>query len=158
VSINGRFWVSTEEIRLEPVVPDIGRPYYRATTNLDVLALIEADPVSDHSETGSNPLRWWRRRESNPILVFSQLIDAVALLGISRYGTATSPRSAVPPGPPASSRFRPSHGDILEAAGTESRRMGDCTSTTERRATNESHKPSVMPRGPRRPRLAGRPG
>ena len=29
------------EIRLEPVTPEVGRPYYRAKTNLDVLALVE---------------------------------------------------------------------------------------------------------------------
>ncbi len=54
------------QIKLEPVTPEVGRRYYRATTNLDVLALIEADPVSDRSETGSSALRWWRRRELNP--------------------------------------------------------------------------------------------
>ena len=72
------------QIRLERVTPEVGRPYYRATTNLDVLALVEAEPVSDSSETGSNALRWWRRRESNPILRFPQIIDVVALLGVSR--------------------------------------------------------------------------
>ena len=28
-------------IRMEPVKPDIGRPYYRARSNLDVLAIVE---------------------------------------------------------------------------------------------------------------------
>ncbi len=39
-------------IRLEPVVPDIGRPFYRAVTNLDALALIETP--SGGAEGGSN--------------------------------------------------------------------------------------------------------
>jgi len=50
---------------LEPVKPDIGRPYFRAVSTLQPLALLEMDP-SPGSEDGSNPLRWWRRRESNP--------------------------------------------------------------------------------------------
>jgi len=37
----------------EPVKPEVGRPYYRATTNLDVLALVEADPAPDGPEAGS---------------------------------------------------------------------------------------------------------
>jgi len=52
-------------LRLEPVRPDIGRPYFRAVSTLQPLALLEMDP-SPGSEDGSNPLRWWRRRESNP--------------------------------------------------------------------------------------------
>jgi len=31
------------QIKLELVTPEVGRPYYRAKTNLDVLALVEAD-------------------------------------------------------------------------------------------------------------------
>ena len=52
-------------IRMEPVTPDIGRPYYRARSDLDVLAIVENDPDSPNSEPGSTALRWWRRRESN---------------------------------------------------------------------------------------------
>ncbi len=52
-------------IRLEPVKPDIGRPYFRAVSSLQPLAPLEMDP-SPRSEDGSNALRWWRRRESNP--------------------------------------------------------------------------------------------
>ena len=52
-------------IRLEPVKPDIGRPYFRAVSTLQPLALLEMDP-SPGSGDGSNPLRWWRRRELNP--------------------------------------------------------------------------------------------
>jgi hypothetical protein len=57
-------------IRLEPVKPDIGRPYIGAVSTLQPLALLEMDP-SPGSEDGSSPLRWWRRpaeraRESRP--------------------------------------------------------------------------------------------
>ena len=47
-------------IRLAPVTPQVGRPYYQAQTALQVLELIQ-DP-----EGGSNSLSWWRRWESNP--------------------------------------------------------------------------------------------
>ncbi len=47
-------------VRLVPVTPQIGRPYYQAETALEVLDLIEVP------EGGSNWLRWWRRWESNP--------------------------------------------------------------------------------------------
>ncbi len=62
------------KIRLEPVTPDIGKPYLRAVSNLQPLALFEIKAGSDKAEPddsnepedGSNSLRWWRRRESNP--------------------------------------------------------------------------------------------
>ena len=53
-------------IRLEPTTGDIGRPYYRAHSTLDVLALLDAGSESDDPEPGSNSLRKWRRGESNP--------------------------------------------------------------------------------------------
>ena len=53
-------------IRMEPVTPEIGRPYYRALSHLDALAIVEIDPDSPDSESGSISLQWWRRRESNP--------------------------------------------------------------------------------------------
>jgi hypothetical protein len=53
-------------IRMEVVTPDIGRPFYRAITTLDALALLE--PPSD-AEGGSNSLQRWRRRELNPRFV-----------------------------------------------------------------------------------------
>ena len=37
-------------IRMEPVTPDIGRPYYRARSDLDVLAVVENDPDSTYAE------------------------------------------------------------------------------------------------------------
>ena len=49
-------------IRLEPVTPDVGRPYYRALSNLDALAIVENDPDSPDPEPGSTSLQWWRRR------------------------------------------------------------------------------------------------
>jgi hypothetical protein len=52
-------------IRLELVTPDIGRPFYRAITTLDALALIEEPPPAG-AEGGSNSLQRWRRRELNP--------------------------------------------------------------------------------------------
>jgi site-specific DNA recombinase len=51
-------------IRLEIVTPDIGRPFYRALTSIDALALTEAPPAG--AEGGSNSLQRWRRRELNP--------------------------------------------------------------------------------------------
>ena len=38
-------------IRMEPVTPDIGRPFYPALTTLDALALTEAPPAG--AEGGS---------------------------------------------------------------------------------------------------------
>jgi len=51
-------------IQMELVTPDIGRPFYRAVTTLDALALTEAPPAG--AEGGSNSLQRWRRRELNP--------------------------------------------------------------------------------------------
>ena len=56
-------------VKLEPVTPDVGRPYYRALSHLDALAILEHDPDSVDPEPGSTALRWWRRRESNPFSV-----------------------------------------------------------------------------------------
>jgi len=54
-------------ISLEPTTGDIGRPYYLARTSLDCLALlIETPPGVEAPDGGSNSLRQWRRRESNP--------------------------------------------------------------------------------------------
>jgi hypothetical protein len=47
-------------IRLTPLTPEVGRPYYQANTALQTLELIQ-DP-----EGGSPSLSWWRRWESNP--------------------------------------------------------------------------------------------
>jgi len=47
-------------IRLTPVTPQVGRPYYQAETAVRILDLLESP------DGGSNLLRWWRRWESNP--------------------------------------------------------------------------------------------
>ncbi len=47
-------------IRLVPVTPQVGRPFYQSETTLRVLDLVDAP------EGGSNWLSWWRRRELNP--------------------------------------------------------------------------------------------
>ena len=54
------------QIRLEPTKGDIGRPYYIARTAIDALALMAPPSELESPEGGSNVLRWWRRRESNP--------------------------------------------------------------------------------------------
>ena len=54
------------KIRIEPVTPEVGRPYLRAVSSLEVLALLEIEPAYGDPEAGSNSLHWWRRRESNP--------------------------------------------------------------------------------------------
>jgi hypothetical protein len=51
-------------IRMEIVSPDIGRPFHRAVTTLDALALTETPPAG--AEGGSNSLQRWRRWELNP--------------------------------------------------------------------------------------------
>ena len=54
-------------IRLEPTKGDIGRPYYLARTTINALAILEPPPSKGGGPNdGSNSLRWWRRRESNP--------------------------------------------------------------------------------------------
>ncbi len=55
-------------IQMEATSPDVGRPYYKARTNLDVLAVLDGEPGTERerSEPGSITLHWWRRRESNP--------------------------------------------------------------------------------------------
>jgi hypothetical protein len=48
-------------IRLEPVQADIGRPYFRAVTAIDALALVEAPPDDPEGAKGrSNSLHSWR--------------------------------------------------------------------------------------------------
>jgi len=54
------------KILLEPVRREEGRRYYRALSNLQVLALLDIDPAAGGPESGSNSLQWWRRRELNP--------------------------------------------------------------------------------------------
>jgi len=53
-------------IRLEPVPVQAGRPYYRAATTIDTLALIETPPEPDGPDGGSTYLRSWTQGDSNP--------------------------------------------------------------------------------------------
>lgn len=53
-------------ITLEPTPADIGRPFYRATTSIDTIALIDAPVEPERATSGSNSLRSWRWRDSNP--------------------------------------------------------------------------------------------
>jgi len=53
-------------IRLVPEKGDVGRPFYLAQTSIDCIALLETPPGDEAPDGGSNSLRQWRRRESNP--------------------------------------------------------------------------------------------
>ncbi len=53
-------------ICLDPTRGEIGRPFYRATTSLNTLALLDTSGENEGQEAGSNSLRWWRRGDSNP--------------------------------------------------------------------------------------------
>lgn len=46
-------------IQLKPAPVDVGRPYYRAVTSIDALALIETPPAGEPAEGGSNSLQRW---------------------------------------------------------------------------------------------------
>ena len=59
------------KIRLEPTKGEIGRPYYRAVSELQALALLEPQDNETGPGAGSNSLHWWRRRESNPFGAFN---------------------------------------------------------------------------------------
>jgi hypothetical protein len=66
-------------IRLDLVTPEIGRPFYRAITTLDALALIETPPGQSVAEGGSNSLQRWTRtrriRTAAEIPVASVIVD-----------------------------------------------------------------------------------
>ena len=54
-------------LRLEPTCgEDTDRPFYKATTSINTLALLDPLMESDGREGSSNSLQWWRRGESNP--------------------------------------------------------------------------------------------
>jgi hypothetical protein len=63
-------------IRLEPVQPEVGRPYYRAVSTLDAPAIIEEEPEGGPSEPGSNTLRKW----AGEIALLPQLVDSLSLM------------------------------------------------------------------------------
>ena len=48
-------------IRLVPVVPSSGRPYYRARTALDTLELLAGSESGEDSDAGAKSSRWWTR-------------------------------------------------------------------------------------------------
>ena len=53
-------------IRMEPTSPDVGKPYYRAITRIDTIAVLETPSGEQSLDSGSKSLRKWRRWESNP--------------------------------------------------------------------------------------------
>ena len=53
-------------IKLEPVANEGVRPYYRAVSKPQVLALLDVGPKPEDPEPGSRSLNCWRRRELNP--------------------------------------------------------------------------------------------
>ena len=81
-------------IRLELVTPDIGRPFYRAVTTLDALALIEEPPPAG-AEGGSNSLQRWRRRVQKPRSPAKPpVIPAVMRRALCRFCVGSRLRSA----------------------------------------------------------------
>jgi hypothetical protein len=65
---------------MELVTPDIGRPFYRAITTIDALALIEPPPGTS-AEGGSNYLKWTRTqriRTAAGIRLEAVIVDATA--------------------------------------------------------------------------------
>jgi len=54
-------------LRLEPKCGgDTDRPFYKATTSLNTLALLDPLMESEGRDGGSNSLQWWTRWDSNP--------------------------------------------------------------------------------------------
>ena len=54
-------------LRLEPTrAGDNDRPFYKATTSLNTLALVDPLMEGEGGEGGSNSLQWWSRWDSNP--------------------------------------------------------------------------------------------
>ena len=54
-------------LRLEPKCGgDTDRPFYKATTSLNTLALLDPLMESEGRDGGSNSLQWWTRGDSNP--------------------------------------------------------------------------------------------
>ena len=51
------------KIRLEPVANEGIRPYYRAVSKLQVLALLDVGLTPEDPESGSTSLKWWTRSQ-----------------------------------------------------------------------------------------------
>ncbi len=90
-------------LRLEPAHGEIGRPYYVAKTSLDTLAFLDTPAENENPEGGSNSLRWWRRRESNPCPPPYRLLASIAL-DLYLQAFARFCQTSVPP--PDSAYFR----------------------------------------------------
>ena len=60
-------------LRLEPArAGDNIRPFYKATTSLNTLALVDPLIEGEGGDGGSNSLQWWSRWDSNPPTVWKQ--------------------------------------------------------------------------------------
>jgi hypothetical protein len=72
-------------LRLEPPrCGDTERPFYKATTSLNTLALLDPLMDGEGEERGSNSLQWWSRWDSNPPTLWKQRSCAVHP-GLLRY-------------------------------------------------------------------------
>ena len=72
-------------LRLEPTrAGDNDRPFYKATTSLNTLALVDPLTEGEGREGGSNSLQWWSRWDSNPPWVRKQRSFAEQP-GLQRY-------------------------------------------------------------------------
>ncbi len=83
-------------VYLHPVTPEVGRPYYRAETAVQILELLQ-DP-----DDGSNSLRQWRRGESNRTGGDEEGEDGRDVAPLAMSSLPTSPeasRHLVPPLP-----------------------------------------------------------
>ena len=75
------------KVELEPVCPEVGRPYYVARTRIDAFALIDPPGSrggSDGSYGGSGSLRWWRHEGTEPLLLPGSRNDPARLVRVAR--------------------------------------------------------------------------
>lgn len=75
-------------IQLKPAPVDVGRPYYRAVTSIDALALIETPPAGEPAEGGSNSFARGgvsRTTVEPPIHRSVELLDLVGRLSNRRF-------------------------------------------------------------------------
>ena len=57
-------------LRLEPTcAADNERPFYKTTTSLNTLALVDPLMEGEEREGGSNSLQSWSRWDSNPLII-----------------------------------------------------------------------------------------
>ena len=62
------------KIVLQPVYPEIGRPYYVAKTSLDVLALLDDPEPGAGPDSGSTVRGWWTRNDSIRTLALTPIV------------------------------------------------------------------------------------